>query len=187
MHVRSLLISGQHQVWSWHVLTLPFPEAVPRKICRKLESWTLDVQEPRSSCMLAASLHTHGCMREIHVYASRNWWWRNNSSFWWFKPDLLVEFPFCMAFSGVLSNGFIDPRFASPHPRNPSTVNQHGPAFQDWCKHLGVCTDAGNAVGGIKAGARRLVRRGYDWSWKAGSRVIVVGVHTAVPVMSTSW
>ena len=43
----------------------------------------------------------------------------------------------------------------------PSSINQHGPAFQDWCQHLGVITDAGNAVEGIKAGTKRS-RHGSD-------------------------
>ena len=68
----------------------------------------------------------------------------------------LIRFTFD-AFSMLLFDGF-DPRLDSAHRRNPSTIYQpkHGPAFQDWCEHLGVITDAGNAVEGIKAVARRL-------------------------------
>ena len=68
----------------------------------------------------------------------------------------LIRFTFD-AFSMLLFDGF-DPRLDSAHRRNSSTIYQptHGPAFQDWCQHLGVLTDAGNAVEGIKAGARRL-------------------------------
>ena len=44
---------------------------------------------------------------------------------------------------------------------------QHGMAFQDWCEHLGVVTDAGTAVEGIQAGTKRSPH-GCDRPWKGG-------------------
>ena len=98
----------------------------------------------------------------------QGWWTKSHgldtsSQRTWRSLRCRISFPQLFFLSGNLEEPVhLDGSQHTQEAHQPSSINQHGPAFQDWCQHLGVITDAGNAVEGIKAGRTRS-RHGSDW------------------------